>query len=72
MKKIILLVSMCLLLFSCKKEPPAVTPGCWTCIDNTGNMLHVICAENEQDAFDASGLINGVHTLQNFRNHCSK
>jgi hypothetical protein len=55
---------------SCTKDQAG--SGCWTCIDNTGTTLQVICAGSEQEAFEKSGLINGVHTIANFRNHCSK
>lgn len=56
-------------LFSCKKTSAG---GCWECNDNLGNPVGVYCGSDEQDAFDHSGTINGVHTLPNFQSHCHK
>ena len=68
MKKTISLVSLLLVvLISCKKD--AV---CYVCKDAAGNYLQESCGKDEQDAFDNSGLIEGVHDINKFRQRCSK
>lgn len=70
MKKVfILLLSASLFTTSCKKEN---TSGCWVCQDDIGNYLQTTCGDNEQDAFNKSGMLNGIHTYDNFKQHCHK
>ena len=71
MKKYIFLISFILLVSTgCKKD--SNTPGCWQCKDALGNDLQEVCGDNEQDAFNKSGIIGGVHTIENFRTYCHK
>lgn len=72
MKKNILLLSFTLItLVSCKKNP-VNTSGCWKCHDDLGNNLQTVCGDNEQDAFDHSGTMNGGHSWTYFQSHCDK
>jgi len=69
MKKLILIMFVASLASGCKK---ADTGGCWECKDAQGNPVNTICADSEQDAFNNSGNINGVHDLSTFRQYCQK
>ena len=70
MKKIIVLISFVLLVSTgCKKSD---TAGCWQCKDAVGSDLGEVCGNNEQDAFNKSGIIGGVHTIETFRIYCHK
>lgn len=69
MKKIITLISLSLIGFtSCKKEPNV----CYECKDQSGNFLNEVCGKDEQDAFNKSGIIEGVHNINKFRERCHK
>ena len=71
MKKIIYLIIFVLLSSTgCKKTSD--TSGCWQCKDAVGNDLQEVCGDNEQDAFNKSGIIGGVHTIESFRLYCHK
>ena len=59
-------------LISCKKDNQSGAAGCWQCNDLLGNNIQVVCGENEQSAFDKSGIINGQNSIENFRIHCKK
>jgi hypothetical protein len=70
MRKLFILLSLILIIsLGCKKND---TPGCWKCVDASGNYLQDVCGENEQDAFDKSGIIGGVHDINVFRQYCHK
>ena len=69
MKKIILLLSFILFMsIACKKEGEV----CYKCTDAFGNDLQVVCGKDEQDAFDHSGIIEGIHDINVFRQRCKK
>ena len=69
MQKISLLISFSLLVLSgCKKESNV----CYECRDALGNYLQEVCGKDEQDAFDNSGLIEGVHDINKFKQRCQK
>ncbi|MEP7256578.1 MAG: hypothetical protein ABI666_12435 [Ferruginibacter sp.] len=69
MRKFIFLISLVLLTSTgCKKEGQV----CYICSDALGNPLQETCGKNEQDAFDHSGLIEGVHDIDKFRQRCHK
>ena len=69
MKKSIFLISFVLLASTgCKKDSQA----CYECKDAVGNSLQEVCGKNEQDAFDNSGIIEGVHDINKFRERCHK
>ena len=69
MKRIIFLLSLILLILTaCKKDGEV----CYECRDALGNYLQESCGKDEQDAFDNSGVIEGVHDINKFRQRCSK
>jgi hypothetical protein len=69
MKKSLLLLFVILIAISaCKKEGEV----CYECIDAQGNYLQNVCGKNEQEAFDKSGVIGGVHDINVFRQYCKK
>ena len=53
---------------SCRKEGEV----CYECRDAQGTYLNDVCGKDEQDAFDNSGIINGVHNINIFRQYCLK
>lgn len=53
---------------SCKKDKI----DCWDCYDYSGNLIQTSCGTSEQDAFNNSGNINGVHDINTFRQFCHK
>ena len=69
MKKIFLILSLILFIVTgCKKEEEV----CYECKDAAGNYLQESCGKDEQDAFDNSGVIEGVHDINKFRQRCGK
>jgi hypothetical protein len=71
MKKIIFLLSFILLILTaCKKTNE--NQVCYECKDASGNYLETDCGKNEQEAFDKSGVIGGVHDITVFRQWCKK
>lgn len=71
MKKIIFTLAILFTLSSCKKDNVNSTQ-CWKCYDQQNNFLQESCGENEQDAFNKSGSIEGVHDISKFRQRCHK
>jgi len=65
-KKFTLIGLIIVILISCKKE----TQVCYECRDGLGNYLQEVCGKDEQDAFNKSGMIEGVHDLNKFRERC--
>jgi len=69
MKKILLILFVILIVIqACKKEGDV----CYECKDAQGNYLQDACGKDEQDAFDHSGIIEGVHDINKFRQRCTK
>ena len=68
MKRTLILTSVLIIFISCKKEGSV----CYVCKDASGNYLQESCGKDEQDAFDNSGIIEGVHDINKFRQRCSK
>lgn len=70
---IVLLTIIISIFCSCKKDDAASNNTvCYTCYDDANNFVQLSCGANEQQAFEASAVINGVHTIENFRKHCRK
>jgi len=66
--KIFLLSFIFIMSTGCKKEIEV----CYECRDSLGNYLQDVCGKDEQDAFDQSGVIEGVHDINKFRQRCQK
>ena len=58
-------------IVSCKKTDTDAA-GCWQCYDNQGSQLGSYCGNSQEDAFNKSGNINGVHDISNYREFCPK
>lgn len=69
MKRFFIILVLGIVFCSCKKTD---TSGCWECKDAAGNSLQTVCGDNEQEAFDKSGVIGGVHDINTFRQYCKK
>lgn len=65
-----IVLAILLTMTSCKKSHEGTT-GCWTCMDQTGNTLNVICAPSEQEAYNEyqSSTSDSV-TVDEFRQRC--